>query len=70
MKQIILRHDYQAAVDAGGPCLARLALTWAAYGYVVTLLWRVLPHDPIALVTAWAVALLGGLGLAAWTKGV
>ncbi|HEY6325997.1 MAG TPA: hypothetical protein VIW73_05705 [Candidatus Cybelea sp.] len=70
MKQIILRPDYATEAEAGGLCLARLALTWAAYGYAVALLWRALPHDPLASAAAWAVALLVGLALAVWTKGV
>jgi hypothetical protein len=69
MKQIILQSDFRAAADAGGPCLARLALTWAAYGYAVALLWRVLPDDPLGGAAAWVVALLGGLALVAWTRG-
>jgi hypothetical protein len=70
MKQIILRADARHAADAGGPCLARFALTWTAYGYVVALLCRALPADPLAGVAAWGVALLGGLALAAWTMRV
>jgi len=70
MKQIILRADDRPATEAGGPCLARLALTWTAYGYVVALLCRALPADPLGSLAAWGIALLGGLALAAWTMGV
>lgn len=70
MKQIILRPKYEAALDAVEPCLARLTLTWIAYGYLVWLAWRALPDDPMGRAAAWAVALLGGWALAAWTTGV
>ncbi len=70
MKQIILRSDYQAAVDAVEPCLARLAFAWIAYGYLVWLVCRALPDGPLGRAAAWAVALLGGWALAAWTAGV
>lgn len=70
MKQIILHHPYGTATDHSGPCLGRLALVWAGYGFLVALLWRALPDDPGGGVVAWAIALLGGLALAAWTMGV
>ncbi len=70
MKQIILRTDYQLPADAGELCLARLALTWAAYGYATVVLWRALPDDAMGGAAAWAVALLGGIALAVWTKWV
>jgi hypothetical protein len=70
MKQIILRVPYDTTADQGGPCLGRLALVWAGYGSLVALVWRVLPDDPAAGAAAWAIALLGGLALAAWTMEV
>jgi hypothetical protein len=50
--------------------LGRLALVWAGYGSLVALVWRVLPDDAAAGAAAWAIALLGGLALAAWTMEV
>ncbi|HVR47061.1 MAG TPA: hypothetical protein VMT95_10580 [Candidatus Binatia bacterium] len=50
--------------------MGRLALVWAGYGYLVALLWRALPDDPRRGAVAWAIALLGGLALAAWAMEV
>ncbi len=68
MKQITLQHREIRISDA--PCLERLALTWALYGFAASLLWRCVPHDPLGDAVAWAVALLGGLALAIWSAGV
>ena len=70
MKQIILRSDYGPLGKTADRCLVRLALTWAAFGGLAALRWRAMPDGPLGGAAAWAIALLGGLALAARTTQV
>jgi len=70
MKQTILYPDLRTGAWSSGPCLGKLALSWSIYGYAMALLWQTLPRGPVTDAAAWLVALLGGLALAGWTKGV
>jgi hypothetical protein len=62
MKQITLANQIEGQTEQG-PCLVKVALVWAAYGYGVAMLWQWAPHSAPAQAMVWITGIVLGLGL-------